>query len=271
MQLSRLASKLAAMTRFTLGTEARAPRLWLLLLGLLCGLLVGCAGPRPSASTVAPAQDEKTWNAPAQAAWQEVQLPGKTPTLYRLDEHAPGGAQGQRTALMAHAQSSASMLRAPVRIEPDALSRVGFSWWVPGLIADADMGQRDSDDSPVRLILAFEGDRNKFSAKDAMVNELARLLTGEEMPYATLMYVWCNRRPVESVIHSPRTDRIRKIVVESGAQGLKQWRAYERDIRADFVRAFGESPGALVAIGLMSDSDNTRSNAVAWYGPIALR
>ena len=29
--------------------------------------------------------------------------------------------------------------------------------------------------------------------------------------------------------------------------------------------------GALVAIGLMSDSDNTRSNAVAWYGPIALR
>jgi Protein of unknown function (DUF3047) len=259
------------MTSFTLGRPSSTPRLWLLVLGLLCGLLVGCAGPRPSATTAAPAKDQITWNAQAQAAWQEVQLPGKTPTLYRLDEHAPGSAQGQRAALMAHAQSSASMLRAPVRIEPDALNRVSFSWFVPDLIADADMGQRDSDDSPVRLILAFEGDRNKFSAKDAMVNELARLLTGEEMPYATLMYVWCNKRPAESIIHSPRTDRIRKIVVESGAQGLKQWRAYERDIREDFVRAFGEAPGALVAIGLMSDSDNTRSNAVAWYGPVAMR
>ena len=245
-------------------------RLLLPLAGLFAGLLVGCAAPQHS-TAVAPAQSEKTWNPMAQASWQEVQLPGKTPTVYRLDDQAPSGTRGLRTALKADAQSSASMLRAPVRIEADALGRVDFSWLVPKLIANADMGQRDGDDSPVRLILAFEGDRSKFSAKDAMVNELARLLTGEEMPYATLMYVWCNKRPVDSVIRSPRTDRIRKIVVESGAQGLTQWRYYERDIRADYLRAFGEAPGALVAIGLMSDSDNTHSNAVAWYGPIALR
>ena len=253
-------------------THCKAPclrRLLLPMAGLLASLLVGCAAPQPSAA-VAPVQAEKSWNASAQATWQEVQLPGKTPTVYRLDRHAPGGAQGQRVALKADAQSSASMLRAPVHIEPEALGRIDFSWLVPKLIANADMAQRDSDDSPVRLILAFEGDRSKFSAKDAMVNELARLLTGEEMPYATLMYVWCNQRPVGSVIHSPRTDRIRKIVVESGVQGLQQWHNYERDIRADYVRAFGEAPGALVAIGLMSDSDNTHSNAVAWYGPIAL-
>lgn len=245
-------------------------RLWLPLAGLLAVLLVGCAAPQHVAGVV-PAPGEKTWNTLAQAAWQEVQLPGKTPTVYRLDAHAPANVRGLHTALKANAQSSASMLRAPVRIEPDALGRVDFSWLVPALMANADMAQRDSDDSPVRLILAFEGDRSTFSPKNAMINEVARLLTGEEIPYATLMYVWCNQRPVGSVIHSPRTDRIRKIVVESGAQGLKQWRNYERDIRADYVRAFGEAPGALVAIGLMSDSDNTHSNAVAWYGPIALR
>jgi len=240
----------------------------LLALGL-AGLLVGCAAPPSSIKSALP-QSQNNWTPQDQVAWQEVQLPGKAPTVYRLDKGAPENAKGQRTALIANAQSSASMLRAPVRIEPEALGRVDFSWLVPALIADADMAQRDRDDSPVRLILAFEGDRSKFSAKDAVVNELARLLTGEEMPYATLMYVWCNKRPVGSVIHSPRTDRIRKIVVESGPQGLKQWRSYERDIRADFARAFEEAPGALVAIGLMSDSDNTQSNAVAWYGPIAL-
>ena len=91
------------------------------------------------------------------------------------------------------------------------------------------------------------------------------------MPYATLMYVWCNKRPVGSIIHNARTDRIRKIVIESGPQGLRQWRNYERDIRADFEAAFGEAPGALVGIGIMTDSDNTQSQTQAWYGKISLQ
>jgi hypothetical protein len=85
------------------------------------------------------------------------------------------------------------------------------------------------------------------------------------------MYVWCNKRPVNSVIQNPRTDRIRKIVVESGADRLNQWLIYERNIKADYEKAFGEAPGALVGIGLMTDSDNTRSKALAWYGPIELK
>ena len=233
---------------------------------LIGAMLAGCAGPKPMAPTA-----QTRWTAQDQASWREVQFPAKPHTVYSLDTQAPPDDRGLRTALKADAQSSASMLRTPVRIEPDGLAQVSFSWLVPALIDHADMAHRDFDDSPVRVVLAFEGDRSKFSPKNAMLNELARLVTGEEMPYATLMYVWCNQCPVESVIHNPRTDRIRKIVVESGGQGLKQWRSYARDIRADFERAFGEPPGALVGIGLMTDTDNTHSNAIAWYGPIALR
>jgi hypothetical protein len=88
------------------------------------------------------------------------------------------------------------------------------------------------------------------------------------MPYATLMYVWCNRREPGTVIRNPRTERIRKLVVESGPRRLNRWLEYERDIRADYERAFGEKPGALVGIAIMTDSDNTRSRAQAWYGPV---
>jgi hypothetical protein len=104
-----------------------------------------------------------------------------------------------------------------------------------------------------------------------MLNELTQVITGEPMPYATLMYVWCNQRPVGTVIQNPRTDRIRKIVVESGSDRLNQWLTYERNIRADFEKAFGEAPGALIGIGLMTDTDNTRSQAQAWYGTIELK
>jgi len=41
-------------------------------------------------------------------------------------------------------------------------------------------------------------------------------------------------------------------------------------VAADFRRAFGEEPGPLVAIAVMTDSDNTRSRSRAWYGPVRL-
>jgi Protein of unknown function (DUF3047) len=103
-----------------------------------------------------------------------------------------------------------------------------------------------------------------------MLSELSLLMTGEELPYATLMYVWCNKRSPGSVIINPRTDRIRKMVVESGSKNLNQWMDYERNIKADFERAFGEAPGALLGIALMTDTDNTRSQARAYYGPVSI-
>ncbi len=197
--------------------------------------------------------------------WQRLSLPGKRETQFE-----PVRVDG-RAALAVTADASASMVRRQVHVPADALGQLSFSWKVPALIAGADMAARDTDDAPVRLVLAFEGDRGRFSAKNAMLSELARALTGEEMPYATLMYVWCNTRVPGSVILNPRTDRIRKIVVESGSSGLGQWHDYERDVRADFVHAFGEEPGALLAVGIMTDSDNTGSRVQAWYGPLQLR
>ena len=191
-------------------------------------------------------------------------FPGKSPTLFTYSR------EDGRDAVTASASSSASMLRRRLRIEPEDLASVVFSWKVPQLISGADMALREADDSPVRVMLLFEGDRGRFSAADAMLSELMRTITGEEMPYATLMYVWCNRRAPGSVVINPRTSRVRTVVVESGSGKLNQWLDYERNVRADFERAFGEAPGALVGVGIMSDTDNTRSSARAWYGPLRL-
>jgi hypothetical protein len=196
--------------------------------------------------------------------WQHFNLPGKKATQFNYTR------KDGRDALAVMAVSSASMLRQTVRVEPAQLDSVRFSWKVPELIANADMALREADDSPVRIVLAFEGDRSKFSPKNAMLSELSRALTGEEMPYATLMYVWCNKREPGTVIVNPRTDRIRKLVVQSGSRHLNEWLDYQRNIREDFERAFGEAPGALVGIGIMTDSDNTASTVKAWYGPVRL-
>ena len=238
---------------------------------VMAGLVAGCAAPNKISDVRLAPLERNSWDSAAISHWEGMQFPNKEPTRYTLDRQAPLDAQGLRSALRAQANSSASMLRTSLNISPEDLKHLHFSWLVPTLIQDADLATRQGDDSPVRLVLAFEGDRGNFSAKDAALNELTRLVTGKEMPYATLMYVWCNKRPVGSIIHNARTERIRKIVIESGPQGLKQWRNYERDIRADFESAFGEAPGKLVGIGIMTDSDNTHSQTQAWYGKISLQ
>lgn len=243
-----------------------------LLIPRLCRAALCCVAVLLSACTTAPetpanARDEaaisQAWAGQAEP-WKPFLLPGKDPSLYRyvrLDG---------RDAVSAQSDKSASMLRRNLRVESTALGQLRFSWKVPTLIPDADVAVREHEDSPVRIVLAFDGDRDRFSGKNRALSELSRLLTGEEMPYATLMYVWCNKRAPGTVVVNPRSDRIRSIVVESGPTHLNQWRSYERDLRADFQKAFGEAPGALVDIGLMTDSDNTQSTAQAWYGPISL-
>jgi hypothetical protein len=226
-------------------------------------LLAGCASLVPPGNLAqSPWAAQSGATAPADPAWLHKTFPGKEPTRFSYARN------DGRDTIAVQADASASMLRQTVRIEPQDLGRVRFSWKVPGLIEQADLALRDRDDAPVRVVLAFEGDRSKFSARDAALSELARALTGEEMPYATLMYVWCNHRQPGSVVRNPRTDRVRKLVVESGTRRLNEWLDYERDIRADYERVFGEKPGALVGIGIMTDSDNTRSRAQAWYGPV---
>ena len=243
----------------------------LLAWGLTFLFFQGCSSLQPIAKVNShdPTQAENQaaatiWQPEDQLKWDVVRIPGKVATQYSVVRLS------NRRTLMASAASSASMLRKDLRIEPEQLNALNFSWQIQKLIEGADMAQRDYDDSPVRLVLAFDGDRSQFSPKNAMLSELTHALTGQPMPYATLMYVWCNQRPVNSVIQNPRTDRIRKIVVESGAGRLNQWTSYERNIRADYEKAYGEAPGALIGIGIMTDSDNTRSHAQAWYGPIQL-
>ena len=235
---------------------------------LLC-LASACTTLDPERTARAQAVPDVTWISALQAkdrsaTWQHRAFPGKKQTDYHATLH-----EG-RHAVRSESSAAASMLRETLRVDAADLGKVSFSWKVPALIATADLMQPDTSDSPVRLVLAFEGDRSKLSAKNAMLSELALTLTGEPLPYATLMYVWGTDGAPGSVIVSKRTDRIRKLVLESGPQHLGRWLDYERDIKADFETAFGEAPGALVGIGIMTDTDNTRGQTLAWYGPIKL-
>ena len=61
------------------------------------------------------------------------------------------------------------------------------------------------------------------------------------------------------------------VVVDSGTADLGKWMTVTRNLRDDFTKAFGWSPDRNVGgIGFMTDSDNTRSSAEAYYGPVTI-
>ncbi len=196
--------------------------------------------------------------------WHSVPLPGKKQTQYDAAHHHG------RKAVSARSEGAASMWRRKVLVPPTALREVSFSWWVQDQPLNASVADAHRADSAARVMFAFDGNVATLPMRTRALFELAEALTGESPPYATLMYVWDASAPVGSVIVNPRSDRIRKIVVDSGTAQLGQWRDHRRNLADDFRLAFGEAPGALTSIALMVDSDNTQSMARSWFGDIQL-
>ncbi len=189
----------------------------------------------------------------------------KRPTEYRLVN------QQGKTVVRARARASASGLVHPLALDPDRYPMLHWRWKVDELIHKADNTQKHLEDAPVRLVVSFDGDMSKLSTQDHAFFNNIRLLTGQQLPYATLMYIWENRAPRETVIPNRHTTRIRMIVAESGPEKLGHWQDVTRNIVEDYRRAFGEEPGRITAVGIMTDTDNTGENAHAWYGDILFR
>ena len=214
---------------------------------VLVALLSGCATSPP----------------PAADGWRQQTLPGKPLTHYRWT-HKEG-----RTALQADSQQSASLWRKRLNPAQDVPQQVRFSWWVQDLIPQASVAEAHLEDSPARVVFGFDGDRQRLSARNRSLFDLAETLTGEAPPFATLMYVWDPRLPVDEMVVNPRTDRIRKMVVATPS--MTGALTIERDILADYQQAFGKPPGRLIGIAIMTDSDNTQGQARTLYGPISIR
>src|SRR5205085_7750861 len=109
--------------------------------------------------------------------------------------------------------------------------------------------------------VTFEYDSTRAGIIDRAEFEAVRLLYGEYPPAAALDYVWDRRAPRGTVAPNAFSDRVRMIVVESGALDVGRWIAEKRDMLADYRAAFGDDPSMISGVAIMTDSDNTGESA----------
>ena len=197
------------------------------------------------------------------AGWKNLPVAhGKPLTQYTLVH------DGHTTVLQADANRSASALMHEGNIDLVRTPVVAWRWKAEGPIEGADNRVGSKEDAPARLVFLFDGDKSKLSFFDRAKMDLAKKLGGEELPYATLMYIWSPTAAPGTVIANPHTERVQMIVVSGLSGDAGEWQTLRRNIVQDYERVFHESPGRITGYGLLTDTDNTGTTTRAWYGDV---
>lgn len=222
-------------------------RLWLLPAALGLSLASGAELPPP---------------------WKHQPLNASKPlTQYQLAGVSDGPLDPPLLHARAHRSASLVVQRTPVDLNLHPW--VHWRWQIRAQPQQPDIAVAAREDAAARLVFFFDGDHTQLPWTDRVVLAAARRLGSRPLPYATLMYVSAPGKTEGEVIANPYTRRIQMLVVDAELEpGNARWRQFSRDLHADYRRVFGTSPGTLLGWGVMTDSDNTRSQAEAVYGPV---
>ena len=199
-------------------------------------------------------------------AWTPLGIAKIAPPEFRLV------ADEATTVLRVRAAAAAGTVAHVLDVPTAPRPVLSWRWKVDRVVAGADLAQKSGDDFAARVYVFFDVPVESLPFADRAQAFLARALWGEKLPTAALCYVWDNTHPPGTSAWNPYTDRVRTIVLRSGAAGA--WASEARDLEADFRAAFGAQwPGPVprvTGIAVGNDTDQTGEKATAWFGDFRL-
>ncbi|PWB46076.1 MAG: hypothetical protein C3F12_08410 [Candidatus Methylomirabilota bacterium] len=179
--------------------------------------------------------------------------------------------EGEHYVVKAESHASASGLYKALDLDPKVYRVISWRWKVENILAKGDARRKEGDDYPARLYVAFQYDARNATLWEKTSYGAYKLIYGEYPPKNVINYIWDSRLPKGTAIDSAYTDRAKMIAVESGAEHVGRWVREERNLYDDYTRLFGKAPPRIAGIALMTDTDNTGEDAVAYYGDIVLQ
>jgi len=194
-------------------------------------------------------------------------------TFSRIKQHTDYSLveEDDRVVVKAVSYQAASGLTRAISIDPAEYPIIEWRWKVNNILQKGDVSRKDGDDYPARIYIAFAFDPDRASFLQRLEHRAAQLVRGQDVPYRAISYVWGSNSPAGTMIANAYTGRAMMFVVQAGAENLRQWVTQQRDVYEDYKKAFGEEPAMISGVAIMTDTDNTRESAVAWYGDIVFR
>ena len=193
-------------------------------------------------------------------AWRLSGLPNNKAPLSRFVWQA----QGNPAHLQLLTDNSYGVLSHPWQgAAPQALA---WRWQLVRPLPGADIATKAGDDAAIKVCVMFDQPMSDIPFLQRATLSLARAVTGQDLPSATLCYLWDSRYPAGTVQVNPYTARVRSIVLNGREAPLGQWISQRRRIADDFLQLFGSESLTLppvVAIAIGADSDNTQAQSAA--------
>jgi hypothetical protein len=134
----------------------------------------------------------------------------------------------------------------------------------------ADILTKAGDDAAHKVCVMFDHPLDRVPFLERTLLRIARSLSGEDLPAATLCYVWDSMHPAGLQGPNPYTPRLRFITLQGKGAPLVQWQSESRDVAVDFAKLFADElpAGAAVpkvrAVLIGADSDNTGAQSLGW-------
>lgn len=204
------------------------------------------------------------------APWHFTTLPNKPATRFEVVQ------QGSQRVLKVEADQSYGNLVHRTRVPLQSDPMLAWRWRVDRFVQGADLRTRAGDDGAAKLCVFFDFPAERLSFAERTRLALARVATGEDVPSEVLCYVWDNKEARDTLLVNAFTDRMRMLVLESGASVVPGgWLPERRNLLADYRRAFGREAGNtvpdIVAVAVSADADNTHGHGLAFFSDIDLR
>jgi len=238
----------------------------LLLAALLAAAAAGRTADRAPAADSLPVGPFSTASAggPFPDGWVPL-------TFEKIPRHSRYALVDDHGTVVVKATSTgaASGLIRKVRIDPETYPVIRWRWKVAGVYQRGDVTRKAGDDYPARLYVTFVYDPSRAGFLDRAIFESARLARGEYPPMGAITYIWASKAPTGEIHDNPYTDKVKMIVVRSGAADAGRWFSESRNLLEDYRRAFGSDPTAVSGVAIMTDTDNTGASGTAYYGDIA--
>jgi hypothetical protein len=83
--------------------------------------------------------------------------------------------------------------------------------------------------------------------------------------------VWDSTAPAGLVIKSQKTGTVTYVIMRSGSADAGKWLTERRNVREDFKQIYGEEPEDPSVLSVGIDSDDTKSTAESYMGPLVFR
>lgn len=138
-------------------------------------------------------------------------------------------------------------------------------------LAVEDVGDRSDAAARVRVIF---GERSAPLEKHPLLKQLFEY-TGIALPPLEpagfgIDYLWGRGHPPGTVLDDPHSSRRKMMVLEQGDGKAGRWVPERRNLGEDFRRCFGKEPPGVIAIVLLSDTEDTNEGVEAWFRDFVL-